>query len=79
MVDIRLNGQKIIDSLPKYPFIGRCENENGWFIVLFREPACGTVIVTNHKNWVIGETSDSFTMSNFTPLPKGEKIVLRNS
>lgn len=78
MLDVRLNSQKVLNSKPEYPFIGRCDNEKGWYIVLFRESCVGTVIATTHPNWVIGETCTNFTMANFTPLPPNEKVVLRN-
>lgn len=79
MIDIKYGERRFsAANVITYPMLAKCTNEHGWYIVLFRKAQVGTVVYSEHRNWVVGEAGESFTMSNFVPLPKNEKLVLRN-
>lgn len=59
-----------------FPWIGLAKG-SGLF-VLFIAPSTGTCLRSGNASWEVGEVLTTWDMSQFTPLPKGECLILRN-
>ncbi len=66
------------DLKRNYPYIGKCEGKrDGDFCVLFYDKQIGAVIQVDSKAvYNIGHTEGYWCEDEFTPLPKGSKVIL---
>ena len=64
------------DSL-EYPYLA--ESKVFASVVLFEAPGTGCIVYKGNGTYPVGHYSTSWNEDNFTPLPKGSKVILEHS